>query len=73
MFIAIPKSVIDDCPEKSLPAWVMCGKYILAQSKGQARRAILQADCEPDNYKIFQLRSEQCDYTDVAMRKQAHL
>ena len=57
MFIAIPKSVIDDCPEKSLPAWVMQGKYILAQSKGQAHRAILQAGCELGDHKIFELRS----------------
>lgn len=58
MFIAIPKSVINKRPVKSLPAWVCSGKYILAQSKGQARRAIIQAECEWSDYEIFELKQE---------------
>lgn len=56
MFIVIPKSVIDECPEESLPAWICSGKYILAKSKEQAVNAIGQAECEALNYKIYELK-----------------
>lgn len=56
MFIAIPKTVIEQCPPESLPAWICSGKYVLAQSKGQARRAIGQAECEWSDYEIFELK-----------------
>lgn len=53
MFIAIPKSCTDQF--KPLPVWCMNGKYVVAQSKGQAKRAIIQADDLPENYTIFQM------------------
>lgn len=56
MFIVIPKSVIEQCPEESLPAWICSGKYILARSKEQALDAIGQAECEQFDYRIYELK-----------------
>lgn len=52
MFIAIPKSTMKQADK--LPAFVYDAKYIIAQSKGQARRAIFQADCKPEDFIIFE-------------------
>lgn len=48
MFIAIPKNI-------TTVGWYEC---LLAQSKGQAKRILIQSDCLPEQYNIIELKDD---------------
>lgn len=48
MFVAIPKNITD-------VGWYGC---LLAQSKGQAKRMLVQCDFLPEQYNIIELKDD---------------
>lgn len=48
MFVAIPKNI-------ATVGWYVC---LLAQSKGQAKRILIQSDCLPEQYNIIELKDD---------------
>lgn len=48
MFIAIPKNI-------ATVGWYVC---LLAQSKGQAKRILIQGDRLPEQYNIIELKDD---------------